>query len=593
MSPRHRLALAFALTGTTAAGLAVLVSNMDVLPLANNTQTAQVVASQDAEYGAATYGASAYGEGSVVVPPSSDTAPDAFASNDWSVSDNPSPAGNRLQLTISSLPDDGGAVITDLEYRRDTGGGFGGWVSLNTTETGDYTVTVPAQTETSFQLRAINSVGAGAASDSKTVTPTRSGGNSSGNQVPGVGATTTLRGNVSDIDNNGIADDREARIAHLVNKKRLDRDRYNSLLMANPAALIKRFWNRLESEYALDPDYDYPIGLFEFEVEITTPGATENIELILDETYDTSEWTLRKYIRGAYQTIDTVTYGTREVDGETVTTITYPVTDGGLLDSDGLANGVIIDPAGPGVPVAPAGTSDQETDTATETDDEVSESLATRVRQRQGLPIDQATGGQIPTSDLLPQTNISFIQPQFNQFADVQRLERFLNEFAGEDLIVDGVYGAADNAAVMRFQEKYARAVLDIWDLDTATGYVGITTRFKIRNIVSGATAECPVFTEFNGGINGVKVSPEVGRTQEYLQELELYDGPITNTWDGATNQALIDFQETFREVMLDPWNIEQGTGYKYKTTNKFLNYLAGCDTGSVYLEGVGIYEGI
>ena len=34
-------------------------------------------------------------------------------------------------------------------------------------------------------------------------------------------------------------------------------------------------------------------------------------------------------------------------------------------------------------------------------------------------------------------------------------------------------------------------------------------------------------------------------------------------------------------------------TMFLHKTTNKFLNYFAGCDTGSVFLEGVGEYEGI
>ena len=72
-----------------------------------------------------------------------------------------------------------------------------------------------------------------------------------------------------------------------------------------------------------------------------------------------------------------------------------------------------------------------------------------------------------------------------------------------------------------------------------------------------------------------------------------MYSGNINNVWDGATNNALIKFQQTFHEVMLDPWHLTIGTGYKYKTTNKFLNYFAGCDTGAVYLEGVGSYQGI
>jgi len=107
------------------------------------------------------------------------------------------------------------------------------------------------------------------------------------------------------------------------------------------------------------------------------------------------------------------------------------------------------------------------------------------------------------------------------------------------------------------------------------------------------ATAQCPAFTEYNGGLSGIMQSAEIGKTQQILADLDMYSGPISNIWDISTNRALVTFQETFREVMLDPWNITEGTGYKYKTTNKFLNYFAGCDTGAVDLEGIGVYEGL
>lgn len=190
-------------------------------------------------------------------------------------------------------------------------------------------------------------------------------------------------------------------------------------------------------------------------------------------------------------------------------------------------------------------------------------------------------------------SNISLVQQSINQVEQVRNLQTFLNQHENENLTVDGVYGIDDNEAVKRFQRKYRREILDVWNLTEATGYVGITTRLKLNYLVKGQTAICPAFVQFNGGLTGVTFSTEIGKTQEILRELDMYSGPINNLWDATTNLALIRFQETFREVMLDPWNISQGTGYKYKTTNKFLNYFAGCDTGSVYLEGVGEYQGI
>ena len=198
----------------------------------------------------------------------------------------------------------------------------------------------------------------------------------------------------------------------------------------------------------------------------------------------------------------------------------------------------------------------------------------------------------LPATDVFKR-NISFVQPEINVSTDILNLQTFLNEFEGESLTITGIYDSASNEAVKRFQRKYAREILDVWNLQEATGYVGITTRLKLNFLLKGQTAQCPVFTEYNGGKDGIYVSDEVMKTKEILADLDIYQGPIDRIWSPETNDALVVFQETFREVMLDPWNITEGTGYKYKTTNKFLNYFAGCDTGAIELEGVGSYQGI
>jgi len=204
-----------------------------------------------------------------------------------------------------------------------------------------------------------------------------------------------------------------------------------------------------------------------------------------------------------------------------------------------------------------------------------------------------ATGRSSIPSSFRFRRNVSFIQPEFNYAEDVNNLKIFLNEFEGANLTVNGVYDSAANEAMKRFQQKYRREILDVWNLTEATGFVGITTRLKMNFLLQGQTAQCPAFTEFNGGLSGIMNSPEIGRTQDILRELGMYAGPTNNTWDAATNRAMIRFQETFREVMLDPWGITEGTGYKYKTTNIFLNYFAGCKSGPVMLEGVGEFQGI
>lgn len=78
------------------------------------------------------------------------------------------------------------------------------------------------------------------------------------------------------------------------------------------------------------------------------------------QQYDTSTWTYKKYdsTGNAYSDISSlVTYGTHtfstgSLSGSTVTTASYTVTDGDpLTDEDGVADGIINDPAGPAVAV--------------------------------------------------------------------------------------------------------------------------------------------------------------------------------------------------------------------------------------------------
>lgn len=97
---------------------------------------------------------------SLSLPPAS--VPDAFEAEDWSIV----PGDEEADVTISDLPDDGGDTITDIEYRLDGGS----WVSSG----GTLSFTISGLTndqEYDVELRAVNSVGAGEAGDTKSVTP--------------------------------------------------------------------------------------------------------------------------------------------------------------------------------------------------------------------------------------------------------------------------------------------------------------------------------------------------------------------------------------------------------------------------------------
>ena len=87
------------------------------------------------------------------------TAPDAFTAPDWDVAND----GDTVSVNIITLPADGGAPITDLEYRVNAGAA----ASLGETTTGSYPIT--ADEGDDIQIRAVNAIGAGDWSDVKAV----------------------------------------------------------------------------------------------------------------------------------------------------------------------------------------------------------------------------------------------------------------------------------------------------------------------------------------------------------------------------------------------------------------------------------------
>ncbi len=174
--------------------------------------------------------------------------------------------------------------------------------------------------------------------------------------------------------------------------------------------------------------------------------------------------------------------------------------------------------------------------------------------------------------------------------SDIKRLQRFLRDVEDAAVRINGEFDDETEEAVKDFQEKYSTQVLDIWGLDRATGYVGITTRLKMNYLIQSGATSCPVFTEYNSLAQNV-TGTEVRETQELLRELDLYNGKADGRFDLETHNAMIEFQEKFDATMLKPWGLIQGTGYKYKTTNKFMNYLRGCDTGEIQLEGRGSFD--
>lgn len=96
-----------------------------------------------------------------------------------------------------------------------------------------------------------------------------------------------------------------------------------------------------------DPAYDYVDGLWDFEADCGEPGASTTIKLYY---YDIAVEGLvaRKHNPNinAFFNIPGAMFSQQTIDGHAVVVVTYQIEDGGTLDTDGLVDGMINDPAG-------------------------------------------------------------------------------------------------------------------------------------------------------------------------------------------------------------------------------------------------------
>ncbi len=93
-----------------------------------------------------------------------------------------------------------------------------------------------------------------------------------------------------------------------------------------------------------DSQFDYPSGLVGFVGRSCGVGATVTVNLYFYNEA-TTNLVLRKRINDVYMAVP-ATISQTTIAGKTVTKATYSVTDGGVLDDDGITDGNIVDPAG-------------------------------------------------------------------------------------------------------------------------------------------------------------------------------------------------------------------------------------------------------
>jgi hypothetical protein len=156
-----------------------------------------------------------------------------------------------------------------------------------------------------------------------------------------------------DGNGDGIPDYTQGNVASKINPLT---GAHSTLESVGSCDFINDFAVVAESSLSIqDDNYDYPVGLKDFELECANSGDSATVTIYYDQVYDTSGWDFRKFDGNGneYADItDVATFSTTNVNGTDVTTVSYAVNDGGPLDIDGQENGIIKDPAGPAVSTA-------------------------------------------------------------------------------------------------------------------------------------------------------------------------------------------------------------------------------------------------
>ena len=158
-----------------------------------------------------------------------------------------------------------------------------------------------------------------------------------------INSVESIGPNGGDANNDGIQDYVQRNVSSLPNA--VDG---NYFVVQSSCSSSSSVSSAKESLLSPDPYFSYPAGLTNFTTTCSSSGATALITQYYYGNYDPSKLILRKFnpTTGTYTTVDGAVLSTVTIGGQPVLKVVYSVTDGGPLDEDGTANGVIVDPVG-------------------------------------------------------------------------------------------------------------------------------------------------------------------------------------------------------------------------------------------------------
>ena len=147
--------------------------------------------------------------------------------------------------------------------------------------------------------------------------------------------------NNGDTNGDGINDNTQTNVTAIKNSTT---NKFISLESSN-GCTNTRLGGVAETDLVDDAKYSYPLGLLNFTIECPNPGDTSTINIYYYGS-DGLAVLPRKLINGQYSNISGVTLTNMTIGGQSVAKVSYQITDGGVNDEDGVANGFIVDPIG-------------------------------------------------------------------------------------------------------------------------------------------------------------------------------------------------------------------------------------------------------
>jgi len=161
--------------------------------------------------------------------------------------------------------------------------------------------------------------------------------------------------NGGDANNDGIADAAQPNVASFVNPVT---GKYVTLVAPNTCIITAVSVASEASKNIQDATFNYDNGLMSYVLNCGTPGIAVAVQEIFFETGKSASSFIARYFttwNNKYQTIDGASVTDVTIGGKSAVKLAFTIVDGGPLDNDQLANGIIVDPSGIGTVTSAGG----------------------------------------------------------------------------------------------------------------------------------------------------------------------------------------------------------------------------------------------